>query len=255
MAGLKRWLKNLKRKASRLRDWNQQSTHCRHFVAEILEKKSISITRLKPSEIRTKAGKTIPLKRKASRLRDWNARRSRCLRCATHLKRKASRLRDWNRTMLSRNCRSSLDLLEKKSISITRLKLRCHGACSLRPVRLKRKASRLRDWNRRTHLSVSNSPPSWKEKHLDYEIETRQIEIKMSICLLTWKEKHLDYEIETIGLENTPSRSGILEKKSISITRLKRRLGVLDRIRCWLEKKSISITRLKQNNKVIADLR
>ena len=38
---------------------------------------------------------------------------------------------------------------------------------------------------------------SWKEKHLDYEIETYNIYILTTVDALSWKEKHLDYEIET----------------------------------------------------------
>ena len=38
---------------------------------------------------------------------------------------------------------------------------------------------------------------TWKEKNLDYEIETSlRLTISPSIPL-TWKEKNLDYEIET----------------------------------------------------------
>ena len=115
--------------------------------------------------------------------------------------------------------------LEKKSISITRLKLVLHvmhGAC----------------------------PVAWKEKHLDYEIETPGwlVVTDALICLLekksisitrlkhmkylaglsetalgTWKEKHLDYEIETeFNAVDSKNGTGQLEKKSILITRLKR---------------------------------
>ena len=39
---------------------------------------------------------------------------------------------------------------------------------------------------------------TWKEKHLDYEIETRELAVFWQMmCNYPWKEKHLDYEIET----------------------------------------------------------
>ena len=63
--------RNLKWKASRLRDWNITDT-------------LVGLRQLPH------------LKWKASRLRDWNAWRERSLKYALHLKWKASRLRDWN---------------------------------------------------------------------------------------------------------------------------------------------------------------
>ena len=89
--------------------------------------------------------------------------------------------------------------LEKKSISITRLKLKRirhgeRGHCDL-----KRKASRLRDWNNSPNCWFLGLPcTTWKEKHLDYEIETQRCRRVHVRCRHTWKEKHLDYEIETI---------------------------------------------------------
>ena len=62
----------------------------------------------------------------------------------------------------------------------------------------------------------------------------------------TWKEKHLDYEIETCVVFCPSNIPQVLEKKSISITRLKLCKIVDDAVRFeLLEKKSISITRLK----------
>ena len=170
-----------------------------------LEKKSISITRLKLSIAVLALMTLVPLKRKASRLRDWNLLRIRGLPKLFVLKRKASRLRDWNKEndyqnkipFLSWNLKRKASrlrdwnnesqiytecvpfYLEKKSISITRLKQK----------------------NGRIHAHTFIFP--WKEKHLDYEIETRFVSDTSPRMLLTWKEKHLDYEIET-WLETRP---------------------------------------------------
>ena len=38
---------------------------------------------------------------------------------------------------------------------------------------------------------------TWKEKNLDYEIETKFLEDMPAAITETWKEKNLDYEIET----------------------------------------------------------
>ena len=114
---------------------------------------------------------------------------------------------------------------------------------------------------------------TWKEKHLDYEIETKGVcRVRQRLPGLPWKEKHLDYEIETRFKHIFRNqRVDKLEKKSISITRLKRMIFAAadpaftanlkrkaSRLRDWnlkerfgletaleLEKKSISITRLK----------
>ena len=45
--------------------------------------------------------------------------------------------------------------------------------------------------------SKSATFTSWKEKILDYEIETMLIGTPISKSELSWKEKILDYEIET----------------------------------------------------------
>ena len=61
---------------------------------------------------------------------------------------------------------------------------------------------------------------SWKDKILDYEIET-VITLMIEMRFLTWKDKILDYEIET-SQQYIPSRSPVsLEKIRFSITRLK----------------------------------
>ena len=262
----------LKRKASRLRDWNDISAGS-FCESQMLEKKSISITRLKPHTSEMRQAPDLTLKRKASRLRDWNDTADTLHYWKTDiLKRKASRLRDWNsvgipapsrekswkekhldyeiETRLGSSVKKDAEPLEKKSISITRLKLynisnkRWKIAIRLEkksisitrlkhtilPLvkmgfhrHLKRKASRLRDWNTRYLFPVALPGLSWKEKHLDYEIETIPVEP---------------------GLKSVYDP---LEKKSISITRLKpKHWKWQHRWPLALEKKSISITRLKQ---------
>ena len=136
-------------------------------------------------------------------------------------------------------------LLEKKSISITRLK---------------------RFWLD-DHPRRGNLP--WKEKYLDYEIETMGGGGGSSPSY-PWKEKYLDYEIETLYPISQTLKLTVLEKKSISITRLKPEVEQppcvvrsswkekyldyeIETHVTWktrhnfssLEKKSISITRLK----------
>ena len=92
------------------------------------------------------------------------------------------------------------DLLEKKSISITRLKLHEAGTASRAAhwIYLKRKVSRLRDWNSNfIHILRNLGVGTWKEKYLDYEIETMLSVFCGGGAIATWKEKYLDYEIET----------------------------------------------------------
>ena len=88
---------------------------------------------------------------------------------------------------------------------------------------------------------------TWKEKYLDYEIETGILQ-SFRPRSPSWKEKYLDYEIETSSRRvRSFGHRGILEKKSISITRLKHvRWSPASHQHYQLEKKSISITRLKQ---------
>ena len=88
---------------------------------------------------------------------------------------------------------------------------------------LKRKASRLRDWNRTQRSGNPWGVWSWNEKHLDYEIETRYWPSHARPPGWdSWNEKHLDYEIETeTGVCGSCCQEGSLETKSISITRLK----------------------------------
>ena len=185
----------LKRKVSRLRDWNNRLRSSLRTLASVLEKKSISIARLKPHPHRHRKDTSTSLKRKVSRLRDWNSDD------AGH--------------------KGRTDALEKKSISIARLKHGCQRAFVYAIVFLKRKVSRLRDWNDNL-------------KHF------------FSIIKCAWKEKYLDCEIETVSISDDVKNSSILEKKSISIARLKLCQKENRTYLFRLEKKSISIARLKR---------
>ena len=188
-----------------------------------LEKKRFSITRLKlvSSVLRLLRSCGI-LKRKDSRLRDWNCAfkervRLPCwswkekildyeietvllgwsVRCCSFLKRKDSRLRDWNWYGFVVLHLCGAVSLEKKRFSITRLKPVDWSMKACSPSLLKRKDSRLRDWNSICLAQLVWREPSWKEKILDYEIETVKDAAIRSANLFAWKEKILDYEIET----------------------------------------------------------
>ena len=64
-------------------------------------------------------------------------------------------------------------------------------------------------------------PCTWKDKTLDYEIETPIFNLFKIRPRFPWKDKTLDYEIET---QNSVARADFgyaLEKIRLSITRLK----------------------------------
>ena len=69
------------------------------------------------------------------------------------------------------------------------------------------------------------------------------------VAEFSWKEKNLDYEIETLEQDYIDVKIHNLEKKRTSITRLKpdKRDNCLTWT-LWLEKKRTSITRLKPMN-------
>ena len=112
---------------------------------------------------------------------------------------------------------------------------------------------------------------TWKDKTLDYEIETRVYpatwaegqlkleKIRLSITRLkhaqwirsrrtapSWKDKTLDYEIETSPAPFSASCICSLEKIRLSITRLKQTAIIRLNRDFTLEKIRLSITRLKQ---------
>ena len=138
----------LKRKDARLRDWNGAGRVNRIYVFCELKRKD---ARLRDWNVAIQCFKeplTEQLKRKDARLRDWNGQRLwKTSPNALRLKRKDARLRDWNKSNTSCVHRNS-NVVEKKRCSITRLKHK-------------------KSQNLRLLVYIS-----WKEKMLDYEIET-----------------------------------------------------------------------------------
>ena len=108
--------------------------------------------------------------------------------------------------------------LEKKSISITRLKRKLSGVVLYVVLYLKRKVSRLRDWNISQPLPPIEIIRAWKEKYLDYEIETWYESNRVQRILWSWKEKYLDYEIETM---NSRTHAACLSGLKRKVSRLR----------------------------------
>ena len=161
-----------------------------------LEKKRTSITRLKqPPKFSPAIVRMYALKRKEPRLRDWNT----------------------DTTILAGLNR----ILEKKRTSITRLK---HGSVLWKAIQagfLEKKRTSITRLKLRRSVSTSTAASmTWKEKNLDYEIETDAV-LDKYLNLPTWKEKNLDYEIETLMCVDLSTYHRRLEKKRTSITRLK----------------------------------
>ena len=244
------WLGLEKKRTSitRLKRWKSAVGRRR---SGLLEKKRTSITRLKRRRSNYGA-----IKKKKDSWKEKNldyeietfALPPIGLIMAGALKRKEPRLRDWN---------ISYPIIVM-SYSII----------------LKRKEPRLRDWNAwwASYRRADNSRP-WKEKNLDYEIEThfRDVGVPLPSVRLKRKEPRLrDWNWHTwwcLALEqaclkrkeprlrdwNAPYLCDILpagnrlEKKRTSITRLKRFNRPFHKVnRTPLEKKRTSITRLKQ---------
>ena len=85
----------------------------------------------------------------------------------------------------------------------------------------------------------------WKDKILDYEIETELLCFRL-VLPLTWKDKILDYEIETQMNRDVWNIHPALERIRYSITRLKLRRHTARWIYHYgLERIRYSITRLK----------
>ena len=76
-------------------------------------------------------------------------------------------------------------------------------------------------------IAADNAP--WKDKILDYEIETTTIDAQGMSMSVTWKDKILDYEIETKSLSIWKIPFSKLEKIRFSITRLKHVQCAVDR--------------------------
>ena len=193
------------------------------------------------------AGICMPLKRKEPRLRDWNKNSpSYSLITNFGLKRKEPRLRDWNSgAAISAKYSKAMTWKEKNldyeietykfgkwnsrwcsDLKRKEPRLRDWNFGLTWTIRgdltdLKRKEPRLRDWNETWPPPWPPCVPTWKEKNLDYEIETHPLRPRHQRLRRPWKEKNLDYEIETDVRRIASKRCGRLEKKRTSITRLK----------------------------------
>ena len=211
----------LKRKDSRLRDWNRKRAWWPTLNA-YLEKKRFSITRLKRVVVASGGGSsTSAWKEKILDYEIETMSMSGFVRIGLKiLKRKDSRLRDWNSTItqvLRTTC-----TLEKKRFSITRLKLLFTVPSFCQHKLLKRKDSRLRDWNCTWSCRTRYQRFYLKRKDSRLRDWNRSVHaFAEATCMGAWKEKILDYEIETVPIPTTIRVCLNLEKKRFSITRLK----------------------------------
>ena len=171
-------------------------TRSRHFTNSAWKEKNLDYE-IETLPSRRSCPPVVRLKRKEPRLRDWN--RERLLVSVNrfaYLKRKEPRLRDWN--------------------------IKSPKRCVRSPTSLKRKEPRLRDWNNLSVLlglalyHLKRKEPRLRDWNISRTLPRRRL-------TYTWKEKNLDYEIETLMCRSlavgVPRR---LEKKRTSITRLKR---------------------------------
>ena len=210
----------LKRKEPRLRDWNLQYGVSEHVEVVTLKRKEPRLRDWNVSVSTEAAWASISLKRKEPRLRDWNSIVTVWRVSVSHLKRKEPRLRDWNRQYLG--VRSPIFSHLKRKEPRLRDWNWCR-ACWIKCVWciLKRKEPRLRDWNFLDIAILNGEKWTWKEKNLDYEIETcRLCHPKRSLIILKRKEPRLrDWNPQN---QIFLGHSRPLEKKRTSITRLKR---------------------------------
>ena len=215
------WTRHLKRKDSRLRDWNSHS-HYSVCSPYRLEKKRFSITRLKHMRRVSLAPNLLCLKRKDSRLRDWNPIPSALLWSSTSLEKKRfsiTRLKQYY--AFSKVTAISL---EKKRFSITRLKQSDHlFSCAAAVFLEKKRFSITRLKPLREAIPLRSNPSTWKEKILDYEIETDRI-LYEAYCKETSNLKRKDSRLRDWNSTCCKHRTfrKVLEKKRFSITRLKR---------------------------------
>ena len=88
---------------------------------------------------------------------------------------------------------------------------------------------------------------SWKDKTLDYEIETLLSGMRLTFRLKPWKDKTLDYEIETPRLRDVLSGHRRAWKDKTLDYEIETPLDTFNRANITrLEKIRLSITRLKQ---------
>ena len=156
-------------------------------------------------------------------------------------------------------CKRFLDTyLEKKRTSITRLKRQTRTTAGCFRCTWKEKNLDYEIETRRFSRLLLCLHFPWKEKNLDYEIETRKQPAhsahlsrnlkrkeprlrdwnredidchKLYAIIIPWKEKNLDYEIETGNFYRHAAERNNLEKKRTSITRLK--LEMLSKRMLW----------------------
>ena len=108
-------------------------------------------------------------------------------------------------TRLKPNVHSRFNIrrrVEKIRFSITRLKRirysRC-PVCLCEVEKIRFSITRLKQYHRRSLPCLWTG--SWKDKILDYEIET-MIDLISMVMDYSWKDKILDYEIETYRSPN-----------------------------------------------------
>ena len=90
--------------------------------------------------------------------------------------------------------------LEKRRYSITRLKLTKSNENQHLAVVLKREDTRLRDWNRRVnpHLRLAQTHSLEKRRYSITRLKQHYNLLYFFGSYFAWKEKILDYEIETL---------------------------------------------------------
>ena len=168
-----------------------------------LEKRRYSITRLKPGRrtSRMRSGWTWKEKILDYEIETWHVIPIPRL-CLLLEKRRYSITRLKRLTNATHSL--PIRMLEKRRYSITRLKHKEFDTVeAMFAETLKREDTRLRDWNNKRERRTPVNQIPWKEKILDYEIETES-GFPSAYHKLSWKEKILDYEIETATINNPP---------------------------------------------------
>ena len=198
-------------------------------MANLLEIKRTSITRLKLRSAPHLWMRALGLKSKEPRLRDWNLQVDGVSVVSLSLEIKRTSITRLKQLQLA--FQGFYPRLEIKRTSITRLKLDRIRISDQTNLGLKSKEPRLRDWNERLGRFDGQGCCTWNQKNLDYEIETEHREHR-TLRRWPWNQKNLDYEIETINVIHVCVHPLRLEIKRTSITRLKRMLRFYTRDAC-----------------------
>ena len=154
---------------------------------------------------------------------ETRTRHRRMLRSTRCLKREDTRLRDWND--------NKEDMTEAQWDSV-----------------LKREDTRLRDWNMLAGSTAKGVSVSWKEKILDYEIETHRSddrETNPNVHLKREDTRLRDWNFAVVAGSRTENLSLKREDTRLRDWNLYQS-GTPSTMRRWLEKRRYSITRLKQ---------